>query len=232
MHDKAQEFLAASLACLPSEPLPRSTAHHNPIADGGSPMNGHPPPPPFGAPPGPPGQPPYAPPPPAYPQGGFQPPPPPYGNAGYGPGAAPPPAPAKTNWIPWVAGGCGCLVLLAAIIGGLIFFGVMAGTSGAEAVIKDFLAQTASGNHRAAYDHFSEPLKESQSFEDFQALAAAKTHLFQAKDTTFSNRSIDTESAKLTGSLALENGNSVEASFELVKEGEAWKLIAYNIAND
>jgi len=51
------------------------------------------------------------------------------------------------------------------------------------------------------------------------------------KDTTFSQRSIDTSGAQLSGSVTLTSGTQVPASFKLVRENGAWKLIGYNIGS-
>lgn len=181
--------------------------------------------PPYGGPPGPPpGSPPsYPPPPPSY-----QPDPYAQQHQPYGQGSAPPP-PAKKNWLLWVGAGCGCLLLGAAVIAGVIFMGVKAGTAGAEAVVKDFLEAAGEERYAEAYDHFSAPLKETQSYEDFVQSATENPHFFKVKDTTFNQRSVDTTSAKLAGSVTLESGTELPSEFRLVQENGAWKLIAYHI---
>lgn len=180
------------------------------------------PPPPYGGPP--PSYPPPPPPPPSYGQAPPSYPPPAYGTP------APPPADDK-KWLKWVAAGCGCAVLAAAAFAAIIVFGVRAGTAGAEEVVQKFLKATAEERYTEAYDYFSAPLKETQSYQDFSTAAANNLYLFKVKDTTFLQRSVDTTSAKLEGSVKLEAGTSVPAKFQLVKENGAWKLIAYNIGN-
>lgn len=185
------------------------------------------PPPPYGGPPGS-----YPPPP---PPGGYPPPPPPpYQQAppppAYGSGYAPAaPPPKKTNWLLWVGGGCGCLIVAAALIAGFIFLGVKAATAGAEESVKAFLKAAGEERHAEAYDHFSAALKAAQSYEEFVEMATNNRHLFRVTETTFNQRSVDTTSAKLEGTLKLEVGTEVPCKFDLVKENDAWKLLNYHI---
>jgi hypothetical protein len=185
------------------------------------------PPPPYGGPPGsyppppPPGE--YPPPPPPYQQA---PPPPAYGS-GYAPAAPPPPK--QTNWMLWVGGGCGCLIVAAALIGVFFFLGIKAATAGAEETVKAFLKAAGEGRDADAYEYFSAPLKATQSFDDFASLAENSRHLFKVTDTTFNQRSVDTTSAKLEGSLKLEVGTEIPCKFDLVKENDAWRILNYHI---
>lgn len=204
-------------------------------------MSQHPPPPPFGAPPPPSGWG-GAPPPPGPPPWGQQnqghgpqggPPPPPYGQApspyGQGPtpyGQAPP---KKKSFLPWVAGGCGCLLLLAVFAFG-IFMVVKAVTADAEKVVDDFVAATARGDFQAAYDHFSPALKETQSFYEFSTVAGNNQHLFKVKDKTYNHRELKNGIAEFSGSFTLEDGSTKKVSFQLVEQNDVWLLISYQIA--
>lgn len=142
--------------------------------------------------------------------------------------AAPPPPPMQApprRWGRWVALGCGGLIALVAVL----FMIVMAASAGPEKVVQEFLAAAGRGDYGVAYDTFSGPLKESQSYDDFAGAAEANSNLFQVVETTFSNRSVDLQSAKFSGTLTLQGGGEVPASFELTKEDGDWKLIAYHI---
>lgn len=149
----------------------------------------------------------------------------------YAQGATAAPAPKKTGWGKWVALGCGLAVLLAVAFAGVMFFVVKKATSGPEEVIQKFLSDAGAGNFEAAYDAFSVPLKETQTFADFAAGAAANPTLFKVKETTFSNRSVDQSGAELSGTLTLEAGTEMPASFKLVRENDQWKFIAYQIGS-
>ncbi len=105
-------------------------------------------------------------------------------------------------------------------------------TAGPEKAVHAFLAAAGSGNYSAAYDYFSAPLKQEQSLAEFSAQAQANALFLRVKDTTFNNRSIETGSgAKLAGSVTLESGTQVPATFRLVKENGKWKLIGYQIGS-
>lgn len=128
-----------------------------------------------------------------------------------------------------IAIGCGVTVLaFAVLIGALIGFVWMA-TAGPEEAVKNFLAAAAAGDYAKAHDYFSAPLKEKQPLEEFSRLAAGSPTLFAVVDTSFNNRSIDGSTAKLSGTVTVKAGTTIPASFELVQESDAWKLIAYHL---
>lgn len=136
------------------------------------------------------------------------------------------------GWIKWTAIGCGGLIVVVGLFVTLLVFGVRSATSGPETVVKEFLAAAGKGDYAAAHAHFSAPLKEVQSLEAFTAGAEANPTLFDVVDTTFNERSIDLTSATLAGTVTLRAGTEMPASFKLVEENDAWKLIAYQIGND
>ena len=84
--------------------------------------------------------------------------------------------------------------------------------------MQTFLAEASAGNLEAAHDCFSAPLKEVQ--------------LFNVADTSFTSRSVDMNGAEFEGTVTLESGTEVPCSFELVRENDAWKLIANNIGSE
>ena len=129
--------------------------------------------------------------------------------------------------------GCGALVLAFVLfIGGLLGF-VWWATAGPEDVVRNFLSAAAAGDYAAAHDYFAVPLKEKQPLEAFISGVKQSPSLFDIADASFTDRSIDmTTGAKLSGSVTLRSGTTVPASFQLVKEGEAWKLIAYHLGSE
>jgi hypothetical protein len=185
------------------------------------------PPPPYGGPPG--SYPPPPPPPPGYPPPPYQqePPPPSYG---YAPAAPPPPK--KTNWLLWVGGGCGCLLVVGALVAVFGYLGIKAATAGAEESVQAFFKAAGEGRDQEAYDYFSGALKAAQSFEEFSTAASNNRHLFKITDTTFNQRSVDTTSAKLEGTVKLEVGTEVPCKFDLVKENGAWRILNYHIGSE
>jgi hypothetical protein len=140
-------------------------------------------------------------------------------------------APPKRGWVKWVGLGCGCLVVVAAAFAALFYFGIRAATAGPEEVVKEFLAAAGAGDYGKAHDYFSAPLKEAQPLEQFAAAAEANAAFFKVRDTTFNTRSVDTAGATLEGTVTLETGTEVPASFKLVRENDEWKLISYHIGS-
>jgi hypothetical protein len=120
-------------------------------------------------------------------------------------------------------------MLLAMIFGVVIGTVVKRATAGPEQVVQAFLTAAAAGDYAGAHDHFSAALKESQSLAGFTEAASAHRELFQVKETTFNDRSIDLVKAHLEGSVTLADGRQLPAVFELVREGSSWKLTKYNI---
>lgn len=128
--------------------------------------------------------------------------------------------------------GCGILVVaLAVFIGAVVGFVWMA-TAGPEEAVRNFLAAAAAGDYAKAHDHFAAPLKEQQSLDEFKNAVSEAPSLFAVTDATFNNRSVDEAGAKLSGTVTLKAGTKVPASFQLVKEGDAWKLIAYHLGSE
>lgn len=143
--------------------------------------------------------------------------------------AAPAPA-AKTPWGRWIALGCGGLVVLLALFAAVMFFIVKKATTGPEEVVHQFLTAAAAGDYATAHDFFSAPLKEAQPLAEFTAAVEANPGLFQVTDTTFNDRSVDLNGAKLAGTVTIASGK-VPAEFKLVKENGVWKLIGYHIGS-
>lgn len=137
----------------------------------------------------------------------------------------------KKPWGRWVVLGCGAFLLLALSIGALLVFVVQKATAGPEQVVQEFLAAAGAGDYAAAHEHFSAPLVQAQPFEEFARAAADNSIFFQVADTTFGSRSVSGSGAELSGTVTLESGTTVPASFHLVKENGAWKLISYQIGS-
>lgn len=131
-----------------------------------------------------------------------------------------------------IAIGCGVLLLAFALfIGALIGF-VWFATAGPEEAVRGFLAAAAAGEYEKAHDYFAVPLKEQQPLNEFRDGAEKTPSLFAIVDASFTDRSIDETGARLSGTVTLEAGTTVPASFRLVREGDAWKLIAYQLGSD
>jgi hypothetical protein len=121
------------------------------------------------------------------------------------------PPPKKSRWWAWLLGGCGCLTLVAVVVGLSIYFGVRAITAGPEQVVQDFLAAAGAGNAVEAHGYFSHPLKAEQPLDEFAQVIETRPHLFQVTDTTFTSRSLDGSRASFSGTVTLETGTRMPA---------------------
>lgn len=135
------------------------------------------------------------------------------------------------GWGKKVGIGCGALIAGVTVLVVVVFFLVRTLTAGPEQVVRDFLTAAAAGDYEKAHTAFSAPLKERQPFEAFTAAVKQNPSLFQVKDISFSERSIDTSGAKLTGTLTLDAGTEVPATFSLVKENDTWKFLSYSVGS-
>ena len=146
----------------------------------------------------------------------------------------PPPGPAPSflpAWLRWVGLGCGAFLLLASIAGSVGFVVVHKATGGPEKAVQAFLAAAGRGDYAAAHAYFSEPLKQVQPLDQFASEASAHRQAFQVKDTTFNNRSVTLDGAELSGSVTLVGGETLPASFKLVKENGEWRLTSYQLGS-
>jgi hypothetical protein len=142
-----------------------------------------------------------------------------------------PAAAPRPSWLRRSARRAGiALAVFAALIVVLVTVVRMA-TAGPERAVHHFLAAADSGDYAAAYDDFSAPLKSMQTLDDFTSAMRANAALVHVKETTFNNRSVDTDGAELSGSVTLESGTTVPASFRLVRENGTWKLLGYHIGS-
>jgi hypothetical protein len=138
---------------------------------------------------------------------------------------------ASRPWLKWGGIGCvGLLVLASALVAALFLF-VRSATSGPEAVARTFFAAAAAGDYRAAHATFAAPLQESQPLEAFVAAAERHPSLFNVKDVSFTDRSIDLSGAKLAGTAMLASGTEVPVSLTFAREHDTWKILSYHIGS-
>jgi hypothetical protein len=219
----------------PPPPLPR------PPAPGAPPAYAPPPPPPSAAPAYPPPPRPVAPP---APPAAVPPPPPPVPPASVRPArpggsmaaaaSAPPARTGRSAWF-WVALGCGGLLLLMLLVGagiGLLVYKAAGAMQAPVDEVKAQLAEVKGGNLDAAYARLAPAYQADVSKEEFQAFTGKHASFAQNADTTFNNRSIANGTASISGSLKSASGESEDASFKLVKQGDAWKVTAIEVGGE
>jgi hypothetical protein len=198
----------------------------------------------------PPARPPSPPPPPAVtaevrlPGRRASPPPPasvtPPGAAGAPPISVPPGPRQGRSPAFWIlSGGCGCLLLLALLIVGLVvlpcggaFTAMWKATEAPVAEIRAQLQEIKAGQLDAAYARFSESYRATVSRSDFEALIEAHPALKDNADSTFNQRNITTDTAVMSGSLKSSAGAVEAVSYQLVPEGGTWKIAALRFAGD
>lgn len=137
----------------------------------------------------------------------------------------------RRGWVKWLVVGCGSMVILICVLAAALWFGVKKATAGPEKVVREFLSAGAAGDYPAAHDYFSAPLKQEQPYAEFVNSVRANSQFFDITHTSFSNRSVDTAGAELSGTVTLKSGSKVPASFKLIKENEQWKLLGYHIGS-
>jgi len=146
---------------------------------------------------------------------------------------AAPPAPKKgRSPVFWVLTGCGgCLlavVLFAAAIGG----GIWMMTQGPAEDARAQLQRIGAGDLDAAYAELAESYQARLSPEQFQALVAAHPALAGYAESTFSSRSIQNDTARISGSLSSTGGGVEPVVIELVKERGQWRISSIRFGVD
>jgi len=135
------------------------------------------------------------------------------------------PAPAKKGKGPvfWVfAGCCGCLLVglvLIGLFGGSIFFM----TQAPVAAVREQLAALKARDEVKACAHLA--ITGSIDCDRLKEMAVQHPGLGDNKDSTFMNRSVTGDQARLSGALVSESGQTETVTFVLSKEGADWKVV-------
>ena len=137
----------------------------------------------------------------------------------------------KSSPVPWILGGCGCLLFGVGVLVLGIFFVVMKATEEPEKVVKEFLAASAAGDAERAYECFSPELKQVQSLDDFRAVLSANPQLFDTADVNYTKRSVDNGTATFVGTVKVRSGEELPCVFTLRQYANGWKLIGWHIGN-
>jgi hypothetical protein len=157
---------------------------------------------------------------------------------------APPPAPAPAPYVPppepvregkgplfWIAMVFVALLLFAVIGVGVVmgpgFLQSRAAVETANAQIKDI----ADGDVGAAYARTSATYRAGHTPEAFAAFVERHPGLRRNTGTTFGTRSVENDTAKISGTLT-HGAGSEKAFYELVKEGGDWKVSALEVDGD
>lgn len=96
--------------------------------------------------------------------------------------------------------------------------------------IRAFLGAAASGDHRTAHGYCAASLQEALPFEEFAADAASHAGLFRTRELRLTKVRGD-RGPHYRGTLLLESGREVPASFKLLRENGAWRLTAFQMGS-
>lgn len=102
--------------------------------------------------------------------------------------------------------------------------------TGAREVIEAFLEAAGDGDWEAAHGHFSGPLREAQPYEEFVSMGEGNAGLFRVEETRLDSSRAE-EGPRYEGTVVLEGGQEIPATFTLVREDGEWRLIAYNLGS-
>jgi hypothetical protein len=129
------------------------------------------------------------------------------------------------------AGCCGCLILVlvvALLAGGGIYFM----TKGAADAVKADLEEIKGGRLDHAYEGLSTSYRSQLSRRDFEQLVARHPGLHDNADVTLWKRSVNNDTATVSGVLTPRSGRPEQVTFRLVKEGGDWKISAIEFPDE
>lgn len=137
----------------------------------------------------------------------------------------------KKSPVPWILGGCGCLLAGIGVVILGIFFVVMKATEEPEKVVTEFLSASAAGDADRAYECFAPELKDVQSLDAFRAILAANPQLFDvdAAAVKYSKRGVENGTATFVGTVPARAGGELPVNFTLRQYENGWKMLAWNI---
>ena len=129
-----------------------------------------------------------------------------------------------------VVGGVGCLAVVAAVLG-VVFGGAYFMTKGAVEAAQAQLKDLKSGNLDAAYARTTSGYQQDHPQPVFTAFVQRHPGLVGNTESTFSDRSVKNETARLAGTLSHPSGTE-SVVYEMVKEGGAWKVSGLTVEGD
>ena len=100
-------------------------------------------------------------------------------------------------------------------------------TSGLVEPVQKHFAALRSGDVVAAYSELSVAARQQTSLEDFKKMVTAMPALTHVTGESFSTRENNNGEGRLEGVLELEGGGKLPIQIRLVKENDAWKILAY-----
>lgn len=117
--------------------------------------------------------------------------------------------------------GLGSLAAIIAILVAIIF----QATSGLTAAADKLFSELKEGNTKAAMQLFSQQVDDQTLERELKTFARANS-LDDFKNTSWSNRSISTNTGTLEGSINLENGTTIPVTISFQKSGSDWLIFS------
>ena len=151
-----------------------------------------------------------------------------------GAAAAPGPAPGGGLKKPlmWGLGGCcGCLILVLIVVG-LIASAALFMTQEPVKTARAQLEEIRQGQLDAAYERFSEAYRARVSRSEFESFVSRHPALKDNQDSTFWQRSVENDEARLTGVLTSQADETESVRYELRKEDSAWVISLLEVEDD
>ncbi|MCM2315108.1 MAG: hypothetical protein NDJ92_08155 [Thermoanaerobaculia bacterium] len=137
----------------------------------------------------------------------------------------------KSSPVPWILGGCGCLLAGIGVVVLGIFFVVMKATEEPEKVVTEFLSASAAGDADRAYGCFDPELQQVQSLDEFRSILSANPQLFDVDvaAVNYTKRGVENGTATFVGTVPARAGGELPISFTLRQTANGWKMMAWNI---
>ena len=126
----------------------------------------------------------------------------------------------------WIGIGCtGCLTMV------LLFIVLLAGgvyfmSQGPAQAVRSQLGEIRTGNMDAAYARLSEALRAQLPRDQFERMVESHPGLRDNTDSTFYNRSVQNDTARLSGTLTALGGGKEAVTYELIHEKGEWRISA------
>lgn len=127
-------------------------------------------------------------------------------------------------------------VVLGVVLGIVIFIAAvvtlaLSMTSGLREPVERHFAAIRAGDIVGAYSDLSIAARQQTSLDDFKAMLTNMPALTHVTGESFSSRTVTNGQGQLVGTLDLDGGGKLPIEIQLVKENDAWKILAYHVTS-
>jgi hypothetical protein len=142
----------------------------------------------------------------------------------------------RRRWLLFGSLGCAAVLLIGAAVGIQIYWKIRhANQVSAEAqkVVQEFLGLASRGELEQAYDFFSRELKAKKSPGEFAREVAANPDHFRVPDADLGSGTVHfgSDIVEFDGTLRLQNGERIPASFVVAPEEGYWVIKSYQLGS-